>query len=153
MKGLEALLDATYDRNGCIGIRFIDNDLLEAPRERLILLYVLHILVRGGRSEHLELTAGQLWLEDVGGIHTATSAHEKVHLIYEEHDVGVRLRILHDGLESFLELPMLRGSGHECRHVKGPHPETGQFLRNIAPDYPVRKALGNSSLSSTRRPH
>ena len=74
-----------------------------------------------------------------------------MHLIYEENDVRVRLRILHDRLETFFELPMLRGSGHECRHVKGPNPETRQFLRNIAPDYPVREALDDCSLSGARR--
>ena len=53
MESLEALLYTAYDCNGSLCVRFIHNDLLEAPCKRLVLLDILHILVRCGRAEHL----------------------------------------------------------------------------------------------------
>jgi hypothetical protein len=68
---LEARLQALEDLDG-LGHRGLDHvDLLEAPRQRRVLLEDAAVLGEGGRADALELAAGQRRLEQVGGVQRA----------------------------------------------------------------------------------
>ena len=66
---LEARLEPEEDLDG-LGDRGLDDvDLLEAPRECVVLLEDAAVLVVGGRADAADLAVGEHRLDEVGGIH------------------------------------------------------------------------------------
>ena len=63
---LVALAQAAQDRDRLLDRRLVDEDRLEAPLERGVLLDVLAVLVERGRADRVQLAAGEHRLEQVG---------------------------------------------------------------------------------------
>ncbi len=88
---LVLLLEAAQDRNRILDARLIDEDRLEAPLERRVLLDVLAILVERRRADHVQLAAREHRLEQVARVHRAfglARADDGVQLVDEEHDLA-----------------------------------------------------------------
>ena len=88
---LVLLLEAAQDRDGVLHRRLGDEDRLEAPRERRVLLDVLAVLVERGRADAVQLAARERRLQQVGGVHRAfrlAGADQRVHLVDEEDDLA-----------------------------------------------------------------
>src|SRR5207249_1064717 len=119
---LIALAQAAQDRDRLLDRWLVDEDLLEAPLERGVLLDVLAVLVEGRRTDRVQLAPGEHRLEQVRGVHRAlgrAGADDRVQLVDEQDDpaVGV-LDLLQDGLQALLELaPELR-TGDERAEVE-----------------------------------
>src|SRR5436190_578348 len=100
----------------------VDEDLLEAPLERRVLLDVLAVLVEGRRADRMQLAAGEHRLEQVRGVHRAlrrARADDRVQLVDEQDDPAVRvLDLLEDGLEALFELAPELGAGDEGAEVE-----------------------------------
>ena len=69
--GLEAALQALQDLDRLVDRRLDDVDLLEAPRERVVLLEHAAVLVVGRRADALQRAGGQRGLEQVGRVERA----------------------------------------------------------------------------------
>ena len=85
----QSLEDVDGERHG--GLLHLDR--LEAPLEGGILLEVLAVLVDGGGTDGLELTAGQHRLQDRSRIDRTfgrTGTDQRVDLVDEQHDVALR---------------------------------------------------------------
>ena len=70
-----------------------DEDRLEAPRQRGVLLDMLLVFVERGGADAMQFAARQRRLEQVGGVHGAVGlagADQRVHLVDEQDDAAVR---------------------------------------------------------------
>ena len=105
---LVALAQAAQDRDGLLDRRLVDEDRLEAPLERGVLLDVLAVLVERRRADRVQLAAREHRLEQVRRVHRALGrpgADDGVQLVDEQDDLPVAvLDLLEDGLEALLEL-------------------------------------------------
>ena len=91
---LVAFLDATQDVDGILDRRLIDHNRLETTLERRILLDVLMILVQCCRTDTVELSARQHWLQDVTCIERTlliAGTDDGVQLIDEHEDLTLGL--------------------------------------------------------------
>ena len=83
---LVALLEAAEDRDRLLDGGLGDHDGLEAAGQRGVLLNVLAVLVERGRTDGVELAAGEGGLQDVARVHGAlggAGAHDEVQLVDE----------------------------------------------------------------------
>ena len=131
-------------------LRLADEDRLEAPLERRVLLDVLAVLVEGRRTDGAQLAARQHWLQHVGGVDGAlrrTGADDRVQLVDEEDDVAGRvLDLREDGLESLLELAAVLRPGEQCTDVERPHALALEPLGDVAGDDALRETFGDRRL-------
>ena len=92
MVQLVLLLQAAQDRDRVLDRRLGDEDRLEAPGQRRVLLDVLAVFVERGRADAVQLAARQRRLQQVGGIHRAlglAGADQRVHLVDEQDDLAL----------------------------------------------------------------
>src|SRR6202011_3958918 len=98
-------------------------DRLEAPLERSVLLDVLAVLVKGGRTDGAQLTARKHGLEQVGRVDSAfrgARADQCVQLVDEQDDLSVGgLDLLEDRLQAVFELAAVLGPGDQRAEVEG----------------------------------
>ena len=92
MVRLVALLEPAQDRDRVRDGRLADEDRLEAPFERRVLLDVLAVLVEGRRADRAQLTAGEHRLQQVRRVDGALGrarADDRVQLVDEEDDLAL----------------------------------------------------------------
>ena len=151
MVDLVALLEAAEDRDRVVDRRLRDEDGLEAPLERGVLLDALAVLVERRRADAAQLAARQRGLEQVRGVHRAlgrAGADDRVQLVDEEDDLPVRrLDLLEHRLQAVLELAAVLRAGHERAHVERAEPLVLQRLRHVAADDALRDALDDRRLA------
>ena len=90
---LVALAQAAQDRDRLLDRRLVDEDRLEAPLERGVLLDVLAVLVERRRADRVQLAAREHRLEQVGRVHRAlgrAGADDGVQLVDEQDDLARR---------------------------------------------------------------
>ena len=151
------ILQAAEDRNGILGTRFVDHDLLETAFESLVLLEILLELVERRGADRPQLAPRKCRLEDVGGVHRTrrlAGAHEGVDLVDEQQDVAVAGHdFLHDGLQTLLEFTLVLGTCDQGTHVERVDHLRLQILGHVAVDDPVCDTLGDGGLADTRLTH
>ena len=92
MVHLIAFLEPAQDADGVLHRRLGDQDGLEPPLQRRVLLDALAVLVKRGRSDAAQLPARQCGLEHVAGIHRAlgrSGTDQRVQLVDEQDDLAV----------------------------------------------------------------
>ena len=92
---LVALLQPAQDRDRVRDGRLADEDRLEAPLERGVLLDVLAVLVERRRADRAQLAAREHRLEQVRRVDGALGrarADDRVQLVDEEDDLALRAR-------------------------------------------------------------
>ena len=150
---LVAVLEAAQDRDRVLNVRLGDEDRLEPPRQRRVLLDVLLVLVERRRADAVQLAARQRRFEQVRGVHGAVrlaGTDQRVHLVDEEDDVAARSRHLpQDRLEPLLELAAVLRAGDERTHVEGEQLLVGQALRHVAVDDAQRETFDDRGLADT----
>ena len=127
-----------------------DEDRLEAPLERRVLLDVLAVLVERRRADRAQLAAREHRLEEVGGVDRAlgrTRADDRVQLVDEEDDLAGRvLDLREDCLEPLLELAAVLRPGEERADVERPHALALEPLGDVARDDALREPFGDRRL-------
>ncbi len=148
---LVAVFDPAQDRDGVLDARLADEDHLEAPFERLILLEVLAELVERRRADRAQLAARERRLEDVGGVHRALGrarADERVDLVDEEDHLALAVGdLLDDGFEPVLELAAVLRAGDQRAHVEREDPLRLQPFGHVALHDADGEALGDGRLA------
>ena len=151
------ILQAAEDRNGILGARFVDHDLLETAFEGLVLLEILLELVERRGADRPQLTPRKGGLEDVGGVHRTrrlAGAHEGVDFVDEQQDVAVAgHNFLHNGFQAFLEFALILGTRDQGTHVERVDHLRFEVLGHVAVDDPVCDTLGDGGLADTRLSH
>ena len=151
---LVALAQAAQDGDRLLDGRLVDEDRLEAPLERRVLLDVLAVLVECGRADGVQLAAREHRLEQVGGVHRAlggAGADDRVELVDEQDDLAVAvLDLLQDGLEALLELATELGARDQRPEVERHDALALETFRHVAADDPLGEALGDGGLADAR---
>ena len=148
---LVLVLQAAQDRDRVLDRRLGDEDRLEAPRQRRVLLDVLLVFVERGGADAVQFAARQRRLEQVRGVHRAVGlagADQRVHLVDEQDDAAVRRRhLLQHGLEPLLELAAIFRAGDQRAHVEREQLLVLQAFRHVAVDDALRQALDDRGLA------
>ena len=145
------LLEPAQDGDGVLHRRLGDEDRLEAPGERRVLLDVLAIFIERGGADAMELAAGKRGLEQVRGVHGAiglAGADEGMHLVDEQDDLAFRrLDLGEHGFQALLELAAIFGAGDQGAQIERQHLLLLEALRHVAIDDAVRKPLDDRGLA------
>ena len=148
---LVALLQPAQDRDRVDDGRLADEDRLEAPLQRGVLLDVLAELVERGRADRAQLAARQHRLEQVRGVDRAlrrAGTDDRVELVDEEDDLPRgALDLLQDRLETFLELAAVLRPREQRADVERPDALAFQALRYVTRDDSLREALDDRRLA------
>jgi hypothetical protein len=131
----------------------IDHDLLETPSQRAIFLDVLPVLVQRRGANALDFTTSQGGLQHVRRVDRpfrASRTDQRVKLVNEQDRVPRSLDLVHDRLDTFLELPSVLGPCHHHGQVEHHDPFVGQQFGNIRTDHALSKALDNRRLADAR---
>lgn len=150
MVALVAVAQTLEDLDGVLHRRLADLHRLEPALECGVLLDVLAVLVEGGGTDGLQLTAGQLRLEDAGGVDRAlggTGTDERVQLVDEQDDVTAGVDLLEDLLEAFLEVTAVAAARHQRSEVEGVELLVLERLGHLAVDDRLREALDDGGLA------
>src|SRR5690606_4508106 len=118
---LVAVAQTLEDLDGVLHRRLPDLHRLEAALESGVLLDVLAVLVEGRRTDGLQLTTGELGLEDRRGVDRAlgsTGTDERVQLVDEQDDVAAAVDLLEDLLQALLEITAVTAAGDERTQVE-----------------------------------
>ncbi len=151
---LVALLEAAKNADRIFDGWWLNQDRLEAPLERRILLDVLAVLVEGRCSDHPEFATGEHRLEHVRRIHRSfgcARSDDGVHLVDEGDDPSLgSLNLCQNCLESLLELAPILGAGDEACHVDRDDALVLQAFGYVSIDDALGKALDNRGLADSR---
>ena len=127
-----------------------DLDRLEAALESGVLLEVLAVLVERGRTDRLQLAAGQHRLQDAGGVDRAlgrAGADEGVDLVDEQHDVAAGADLLEHLLEALLEVTAVARPGDQRTEVERVDLLVLERLGDVAPDDVLGQSLDDRRLA------
>ncbi len=148
------LLQSAQDRDGRLDARLADQDLLEAPLERGVLLDVLAVLVERGRADAVQLAARERGLEHVAGVDRAlglAGADHGVELVDEDDRLAFVLRdFLEHRLQPLLELAAVLRAGEQQRHVEDEDALVLERIGNLAGDDPLGQAFHDRGLADAR---
>ena len=154
MVDLVALAQAAQDRDGVLDRRLVDEDRLEAPLQRRVLLDVLAVLVERRRADGVQLAAGEHRLEQVGRVHRAfgrARADDRVQLVDEQDDLALGvLDFLEHGLEPLLELAAVLGAGDQRAQVERDDALVLEALGHVAAHDALGQALDDGRLADAR---
>ena len=122
---LVALLQTAQDRDRVGDRRLADEDRLEAPLERRVLLDVLAVLVERRRADGAQLAAREHRLQEVRRVDGALGrarADDRVQLVDEEDDLaGGVLDLREHRLQPLLELAAVLRAREQRADVERPH--------------------------------
>ncbi len=145
------LFDAAQNRDRVLDRRLADEDRLEAPRQRRILLDVLAVFVECGGADAVQFAARQGRLQHVGRVHRAfrlPGPDERVQLVDEEDDVARRRGDLRQhGLQTLLEFAAVFRAGDQRAEVERQQALVFQALRHIAVDDAQRQPFDDRGLA------
>ena len=148
---LVALPQPAQDADRVLDARFADDDRLEAPLERGILLDVLAVLVERRCANRMQLAARQHRLEHVGRVHGAfrgAGADDGVELVDEENDLAGGIGdFLEDRLQPLFELAAVLCAGNERAHVQGDNLLVLQPLGHVLPHDALGQAFDDGGLA------
>ncbi len=148
---LEARLQALEDLDAVGDRRLDDVDLLEAPRERAILLEHAAVFLERGRTDAAQLAVGEHRLDQVRRVHRAarrgTGADDRVDLVDEQDRARLFLELGDDGLQALLEVAAILGAGDQRAEVERLDRAVFEHGRHVALDDALGQAFGERGLA------
>ena len=148
---LEARAQALAGSRSSRHRRLDDVDLLEAPRERVVLLEDAAVLAVGRGTDAAQLAVGERRLDQVRRVHHAarssTGADHRVDLVDEQDRAGVLLQLGEHALQALLEIAAVLGAGDQCAHVERVDGAVGQHVGHLVFDDHARQAFHQRGLA------
>ena len=148
------LLDAAQDRDRVGNRGLADEHRLETAGQRRVLLHMQAILVERRGADAVQRAAGELGLDQVGGVHRAVrlaGADQRVHLVDEQDDLALGgLDLLQHRLQPLLELAAIFCSRNHRAEVERQHLLVLERLRHVAIDDAQRQTLDDRRLADAR---
>ena len=147
---LVALLEPLQDAHGLFDGRFLQRDLLEATRQRAVLLDLLE-LVEGRRSHDAQSAAGEHGLEQRRQVHRAArggaGADDAVQFVDEQDRVLALAERGQDGLEPLFEVAAEPRAGQQRRRVEREDLGAGKRRGHVALQQALREPFGHGGLA------
>ena len=132
-------------------------DLLEAARERVVLLEDAAVFLVGGRTDAAQLAVRERGLDQVGRVHHATRggarADHGVDLVDEQDRARLLLDLGEHALQALLEIAAVLGAGDERAQVERVHGAVRQHVGHLALDDHAREAFDQRGLADARLAH
>ncbi len=154
---LEARLEALEDLDGLLHGGLVDVHLLEAPRQRRILLEDAAVLGERGGADALHRAVGQRRLEQVARVQRTARrgarADQRVDLVDEQHGARLLLELLEHALEALLEVAAVLGARQQRAHVQRVDDRVGQHVGHVVLRDAPGQALGDGRLADARLAH
>ena len=148
---LEARAQAPQDLDRLSDRRLDDVDLLEAPRERMVLLEDAAVLGVGRRADAAQLAVGERRLDQIGRVHDAAGGgartDHRVNLIDEQDRARVLLQLAEHALQALLEIAAVLGAGDQRAHVERVDGAVAQHVRHLVLDDHARQAFHQRGLA------
>ncbi len=147
---LVAVAQTLEDLDGVLDGRLTDLHRLEPALQGGVLLDVLAVLVEGGGADGLQLAAGQLRLQDAGGVDRAlggTRSDQRVQLVDEQDDVAAGVDLLEHLLQALLEVTAVAAAGHQRAEVQRVELLVLQRLGDLAVHDGLGQALDDGGLT------
>ena len=150
-------LQALQDLDRLLDRRLDHVHLLEAPRQRRVLLEDAAVLGEGGGADALHRAGGQRRLEQVAGVQRAAAggagADQRVDLVDEQDGVRLVLQLLEHALQALLEIAAVLGAGQQRAHVQRIDGGRGQHLGHVVLRDAPGQAFGDGGLADTGLAH
>ena len=154
MVKLVLLLEAAQDRDSIGNARLADENGLEAPLQRCVLLDIFAILIERGRADAVQLAARQRRLQQIAGVHRPfglPGADERVHLVDEQDDLARGLlHVVEHALQALLELAAIFRAGDHCAEVERQQALVLDAVGHVAVGDAQGEALGDGGLADAR---
>ena len=148
---LEARAQPLQDLDRLRHRRLDDVDLLEAPRQRVVLLEDAAVLVVRRRADAAQLAVGERGLDQVRRVHDAArggaGADDGVDLVDEQDRAGVLLQLAEHALQALLEVAAVLGAGDQRAHVERVDGAVAQHFRDLVLDDHARQAFDQRGLA------
>ena len=148
---LEALLNAAQNGQRILDGGLVNDDGLETPLERRILLNVQPILVERGGTDTVQLAAREHGFEQIARVHRTfglAGADDGVELVDKEDDPAIGLfHLIEHSLEAFFEFAAVFRAGDERTHVQREDRLVLQALGHVAAEDALREALDDGGLA------
>jgi len=145
------VLDPAQDADRVLDAGLVDEDRLEAPLQRGVLLDIFLVFVERGRADAMQLAAAERGLEQIARIHAALAragADQRVHFVDEQDDLPFgTLHLVEHRLEPLLELAAVLRAGDKRAHVERHQRAALEAVGHIAIGNAQREAFGNRGLA------
>ena len=145
------VLDAAQDRYRVLDAGLVDENRLEAPLQRGVLLDIFLVFVERGRADAMQFAAAERGLEQIARIHAALArarTDQRVHFVDEQDDLPLgALYFVEHRLEPFLELAAVLRAGDERAHVERHQRAALEAVGHVAIGDTQREAFGDRGLA------
>ena len=148
---LVAVLKTVDDRNGVVVVWLANVDRLETPLKCSVLLDMFTILFCRSRTNDLDFSTRQRWLQDGRGVDGAlcgAGANDGVNLVNEEDVILGFLQLSNNLLHAVLKLTAILRSCYQTCQVKCPDLLSAQDVRDVAGCNELSQALNNGGLTN-----
>ena len=146
-----AFLESAKNSDGVLDTRFADHHWLEAALEGGIFFDVFAVFIECGCTNGVELAAGELGFEQIGGIHRplcGTSTDDGVEFVDEQNDLALAgSDFFEKGLETVLEFAAKLGASDHRADIHRDESFVFEGFRHIAADDAAGEALDDSGLA------
>ena len=153
MVRIESVLDATENRNRFLFAGLVNLHGLETAFQGGILLNVLAVFLRGGRTDAVQFTTGELRLEHIAQVHGAfrlARTHNGVDFVDEQQGIAVFFKGVQHGFQTFLEIATVFCTRHQGRQIQRKQLLALQSVRHIAAIDSLGEPFDNSGLTHAR---
>src|SRR5882762_8056534 len=151
---LEARFQAAQDRDRLLDRGLGHVDLLEAPRQRVILLEYAAVLVVGRRADAFQRTRRERRFQQVRRVERSARgsarADKRVDLIDEQDRIRVVHQLLQHRLQALFEIAAILRTREQRTHVEHVYLAAREDLGNLAFDDASREAFGDGRLAHAR---
>ena len=148
------VLDAAQDGDGVLHRRLADEDGLEPPLERGVLLDIFAIFVERRRADAVEFAAREGGFQQVACINRAfgfACADQSMHLVNKEDDLALsRLHLVEHALQPLLEFAAIFSARDQRAHIERHQGAVFQRIRHVAIGDAQRQTFGDGSLANAR---
>ena len=154
MVHLITLLETPKDGDCVFHGGLINKHLLETTFQGWILFDVLAMFIQGGGTDAAQFTAGEHRLEQVAGIHgatTGTGSHDSMNFVDKKHNLPLRGGyLLEHRLEPFFKLTAVFGAGNQSTHIQGDQLTILEGLGHVTIDNPLGQTFHDRRFTNPR---
>ena len=135
---LKSSLQPLQDIVGVLDTGFFNINLLEAARQRPVLVEDAAIFLVGGRANAADFTRSQQRFQQVGRIHHAARgcarADNGMDFVDKQDLIRRLFQFVQERFQTFLKIAAILGACQQCAEIEGVHSAVFNHIRHLAID-------------------